>query len=177
MSIEIFDNYLNKEDFNKIKNIFIDNEKFPWHYTSGIAYPYEIKQVDKFQFFNLMYRDDIGVKSSYYPDLMPLLNKINPKEILRVKANLGTRTSTHIEGGMHIDTKIKLTTAIFYLNTNNGFTVFESGERVNSIENRLVTFDSSIMHSGFSQTDYNIRVVLNLNYIKNNYSEEGVFHG
>ena len=177
MSIEIFDNYLSKEDFGNIKNIFVDNEKFPWHYTPGIAYPDEIKQVDKFQFFNLMYRNDIGIKSSYYPDLMPLFNKINPKEILRVKVNLGTRTSTHIEGGMHIDTKMKLTTAIFYLNTNNGFTVFESGERVDSIENRLVTFDSSIMHSGFSQTDSNIRVVLNLNYIKNNYSEEGVSRG
>lgn len=177
MSIEIFDNYLSEEEFGKIKNIFVDNEKFPWHYTPGIAYPDEIKQVDKFQFFNLMYRNDIGIKSSYYHDLMPLFNKINPKEILRVKVNLGTRTSTHIEGGMHIDTKMKLTTAIFYLNTNNGFTVFESGERVESIENRLVTFDSSIMHSGFSQTDSNIRVVLNLNYIKNNYSEEGVSRG
>ena len=177
MSIEIFDNYLNEEDFIKIKNIFIDNEKFPWHYTPGVAYPDEIKEIDKFQFFNLMYRNDIGVKSSYYPNLMPLLNKINPKEILRVKANLGTRTSTHIEGGMHTDSKMKHTTAIFYVNTNNGYTLFENGERVDSIENRLVSFDSSIMHSGFSQTDSNIRVVLNLNYTKDYYNKKGVLYG
>jgi hypothetical protein len=177
MKIEIFDDYLDEEEFNKIKNIFINNEKFPWHYTPGIAYPNEIKQLDKFQFFNLMYRNDVGVKSDYYADLMPLLNKINPKEMLRVKANLGTRTNTNIEGGMHTDSKMKHTTAIFYLNTNNGFTVFENGDKVNSLENRLVVFDSTILHSGFSQTDTNIRVVLNLNYIENEYDKEGVFNG
>jgi hypothetical protein len=169
MKIEIFDDYLDEEEFNKIKNIFIDNEKFPWHYTPGIAYPNEVKQIDKFQFFNLMYRNDIGVKSDFYLSLYPLINKINPKEILRVKANLGTRTDSHIEGGMHTDSKMKHTTAIFYLNTNNGFTMFESGERVDSVENRLVTFDSTIMHTGFSQTDTNTRIVLNLNYIENKY--------
>jgi hypothetical protein len=177
MNIEIFDNYLSEEEFNKIKSIFIDNEKFPWHYTPGIAYPNEVKKVDKFQFFNLMYRNDVGVKSEYYADLMPLLNKINPKEILRVKANLGTRTTTHIEGGMHTDSKMKHTTAIFYLNTNNGFTVFENGYKANSVENRLVVFDSTILHSGFSQTDTSIRVVLNLNYIEDKYDKEGVFNG
>ena len=165
MSIEIFDNYLNEEDFIKIKNIFIDNEKFPWHYTPGVAYPDEIKEIDKFQFFNLMYRNDIGVKSSYYPDLMPLLNKINPKEILRVKANLGTRTPVHVEGGMHTDSKMKHTTAIFYLNTNNGYTKFENGTFVESVANRLVVFNSDLLHSGFSQTDEHIRCVINLNYI------------
>jgi hypothetical protein len=107
---------------------------------------------------------------------MPLLNKINPKEILRVKANLGTRTSTHIEGGMHTDSKMKHTTAIFYLNTNNGYTKFEDGTIVESIENRLVVFNSDLLHSGFSQTDTNIRVVLNLNYTENNYFKKGVFH-
>lgn len=165
MSIKILDNYLNQDEFNKIKNIFIDNEKFPWHYTPGIAYPDEVKKTDRFQFFNLMYRNDIGVKSDCYASLMPLLNKINPKEVLRVKANLGTRTSTHIEGGMHTDSKIKHTTAIFYLNTNNGYTKFEDGTMVDSIANRLIVFDSSLLHSGFSQTDKNVRCVINLNYI------------
>jgi len=163
-NVEIFDNYLNQKEFNKIKGIFIDNENFPWYYTPAIAYPNEVRRIDKFQFFNLMYRHDVGVKSDYYADLLPLLNKINPKEILRVKANLGTRTTTHIEGGMHTDSKVKHTTAIFYLNTNNGFTLFENGEKINSVENRLVVFNSSIFHSGFSQTDTNTRVVLNLNY-------------
>ena len=112
-----------------------------------------------------MYRNDIGVKSSYYPDLMPLLNKINPKEILRVKANLGTRTPVHVEGGMHTDSKMKHTTAIFYLNTNNGYTKFENGTFVESVANRLVVFNSDLLHSGFSQTDENIRCLINLNYI------------
>lgn len=165
MSIKVFDNYLNEDEFNKIKNIFIDNDKFPWYYTSKIAYDNEIKEADKFQFFNLMYREDVGIKSTFYSDITSLVDKINPSKMLRVKANLGTRTPVHIEGGMHTDSKMKHTTAIFYLNTNNGYTKFEDGTIVKSVANRLVVFNSDLLHSGFSQTDENVRCVINLNYI------------
>jgi hypothetical protein len=97
--------------------------------------------------------------------LDPLIKKISPSYIYRVKVNLGTRTSTPIVGGFHSDTDFNNTTAIFYLNNNNGYTIFEDGSKIDSVENRLVVFDSNIQHSGVSQTDSNIRCVINLNYI------------
>ena len=58
-------------------------------------------------------------------------------------------------------------TAIFYLNTNNGYTKFQDNtiQDVNSVANRLITFDGSLQHAGCSCTDQNVRVVLNINYI------------
>ena len=55
-------------------------------------------------------------------------------------------------------------TAVFYVNTNNGYTIFESGEKVSSVENRMVIFDSNILHTGTTCTDERVRCVLNFNY-------------
>ena len=56
-------------------------------------------------------------------------------------------------------------TAIFYINTNNGYTYFEDGQKIESIENRMVMFPSNIPHAGATCTDEDRRVVLNLNYL------------
>ena len=55
-------------------------------------------------------------------------------------------------------------TGVFYLNTNNGYTYFEGGERVTSVENRLVVFPSSKRHAGTTNTDADFRCVINLNW-------------
>ena len=61
-----------------------------------------------------------------------------------------------------------MTTAIFYLNTNNGATEFKSGEGIDSIKNRLVVFPKNTYHRAVSQTDMDKRIVLNFNYISDN---------
>ena len=61
------------------------------------------------------------------------------------------------------------TSAIFYLNTNNGYTKFEDGTIISSIENRLVTFPSTMLHTGTSCTDTKYRLVLNLVYVNGSY--------
>ena len=53
---------------------------------------------------------------------------------------------------------------IFYLNTNNGYTEFEDGSKVESVANRFVSFTGDLIHRGVSQTDTKARVVINLNY-------------
>ncbi len=55
-------------------------------------------------------------------------------------------------------------TSILYINTNNGYTRFETGEVVESVENRLVTFPANLKHTGTSCTDEKVRVVVNFNY-------------
>ena len=65
---------------------------------------------------------------------------------------------------MHIEQSVECTTAIYYVNTNNGYTEFEDGSRVESIENRLVTFPSYMKHTGTTCTDQKRRIVINFNY-------------
>ena len=52
-----------------------------------------------------------------------------------------------------------------HLNTCDGYTVFKNGEKVESVANRYIEFDSNLMHSGTSTTDSKRRVVINFNYI------------
>ena len=58
------------------------------------------------------------------------------------------------------------TTSIFYVNSNNGYTVFEDGTKVESVANRFVSFPANMKHKGTSCTDEKIRVVINFNYFK-----------
>ena len=53
------------------------------------------------------------------------------------------------------------------MNTNNGYTKFETGEKVESVANRLVTFPNNMMHTGTTCTDEQYRCVMNIDYIKN----------
>lgn len=165
-NFKIFDDYLDLSSFTKMQYSILNNGDFPWNYNSYIVSPGDKKALDKHQFTHIFFikiREEI-TKSIHYPSLSDLIDKINPSDLMRVKANLGIKTSEHVEGGFHTDTNIKHNTAIFYLNTNNGYTQFEDGTIIDSVANRLVVFDSTIRHSGFSQTDKNARCVINLNY-------------
>lgn len=169
--LKIIDNYLSVREFEKIRSLIVDNSSFPWFYSSKIAYFDEDKNLDKFQFFHLFYIEEKGVCSDYYEKLFPLIEKLSAVKILRIKANLGTRTNSHIEGGYHVDSNNIHKTAILYLNNNNGFTKFEDGTVVQSVENRIVIFDSNLKHTGVSQTDSKTRCVLNINYIDGSENE------
>ena len=52
------------------------------------------------------------------------------------------------------------------MNTNNGGTKFEDCTFVNSVSNRMVTFDCSLKHAPVSCTDVDRRIVVNINYSK-----------
>ena len=65
---------------------------------------------------------------------------------------------------MHIDFK-DCKTSIFYLNSNNGYTQFERGDKIISKENRVVVFDSNLKHCAVDCTDTKYRIVINFNYL------------
>jgi zinc D-Ala-D-Ala carboxypeptidase len=55
------------------------------------------------------------------------------------------------------------TTAVYYVNTNNGETVFENKKSITSEENKFVSFSSKLKHSGTTNTCSNkCRIVINL---------------
>lgn len=154
-------NYLNKEDFNNLKNNFISNS-FPWYLSNVIK---EDKNI--YQFVHMFYIEN-KINSNFFYLIEPILKKINPVALIKIKANLITKTSKNIEHGMHTDINppsSKITTAIFYCNTNNGYTKFENKTKIKSIENSFISFDSNVKHTGSSCTDKEMRIVINFNYI------------
>ena len=113
------------------------------------------------------------VSSSAHVIIPIFFSKIDPIGdvfILRIKANLLMRTSEIIPHSFHTDYKItsnrydKVTTSIFYINSNDGYTEFKDGTRIESVANRLVTFPLHMEHRGTTCTDKPFRMVINFNY-------------
>jgi hypothetical protein len=158
--MKIIDNCLDKEEFTNIQNMMMNNI-FPWYITWGISY----HSKDEYQFTHNFY-NDFEIKSSYFNSLSNILKILKPSALIKIKANLLTKTDKIIEHGYHIDTKIKDSkTSVFYINNNNGYTKFKSGELIKSEENKLIIFDSEKEHTGTTCTDELFRVVINFNYI------------
>ena len=161
--MEIKDNFLKQEDFDKIQKLMM-NHTFSWFYGNYIVFRDDI---DRFRFFHYIYANG-APQSPFYNDLLPLIDIIQPLAMWRAVANLLTKTTNIEEYSFHVDMngipdeKIKQwTTAIFYVNTNNGYTKFENGTKVASVANRMLTFPTNMKHTGTSCTDEKIRVMIN----------------
>ena len=99
--------------------------------------------------------------------------KLEALAVHRIKANLELYTGdTAFKSDYHVDWKNphtkkgckNMTVGIYYVNGNNGYTEFEDGTKVESVENRFVSFAGDLIHRGVSQTDTKERVVINFNY-------------
>ena len=62
------------------------------------------------------------------------------------------------------DVNDNINVALFYINTNNGYTEFEDGTIINSKRNRLVLFPCKLKHRSTTTTDTRERINININY-------------
>jgi hypothetical protein len=157
--MKVIDNFLEQDKFNFFKKE-ITSEYFPWYFNNKKV-PND-NQLDNFQFVN-NFKD--GNTANHLIDVFKEKLKVN--KFLRAKLNCTTRTSKIYKFKLHNDLTEDCMVSIFYLNTNNGYTEFETGEKVKSVENRLVTFDNKLKHFGTTSTDTQTRIVLNMCYEKN----------
>ena len=156
--ITIQDDFLIKPLIDQLQYEFF---QMPWFYNRSVSN----KGDNERQFYHLFYNN--GNSNSDKIDLLkPFISHFDPAALLRIKANLLPKTSAIKIFGMHTDFDFKCTTAIFYVNSNNGFTYFEDGTRIESVANRLVTFPSHMRHTGTTCTDEHDRIVINFNYLK-----------
>jgi len=102
-------------------------------------------------------------RSKFFSILKPILDKFEAISIVRIKGNLTMKTPERIDHGLHTDVDDCIT-SIYYVNSNDGYTRFEDGTKVDSIANRMVVFDSNTKHAGCTPTDTLRRCVINFNY-------------
>ena len=160
MRVKVVDNFLPEYQFKQIQDMLIEKDPiFPWYYNDDICYEND----GKFQFTHTFYNHHDGTKSYYYSLLDACQNKLGVKKLVRIKANLNTRTLFHRKTGWHYDFE-DMTTSILYLNTNNGWTAIKGYGKVENVANRMVIFDSNLQHTGVTCTDQNRRVMINFNY-------------
>ena len=156
--MKIVDNFLNNLEFQKIKQSIL-NPYFDWYYQSS-----KVSDNDGGQQFTHIFFSEDGKMSNFFNILKPIFFKLKAKDIIRAKINLTHKKEIIKQFAYHVDTHKKCKTAIFYLNTNNGKTLFKDNKEITSIKNRMVIFASNLEHTGTTHTDKDFRIVLNINY-------------
>ena len=168
--MKIYKDFLPKEEYFKLKEI-ICSDNFPWFWSDCVVSNNEEKKAYDFQFYHTFYGVN-KVNSPYFDILKPLLKCIDYFSLLRIKVNLRPQTPRPMESHMHMDfldvpKTTKVTTGILYLDSTNGYTIFNKGKKIKSKDNLYVEVDSSVAHKGTSCSDGQRRLLINLNYIKN----------
>ena len=171
--LEIQDNFLPVEYFEFLHNELV-NHYFPW-YSTKIVNDTQENRLNNLQFVHIFYHEHSPI-SGMVPILQGCLEKIKPISVYKVKANLMPCQNKIVEHGMHIDVEDEqdpqlpftlppITTSILYMNTNDGYTKFEDGTIVKSVQNRFVTFPNYLKHTGTTTSDSEYRMVINFNYV------------
>jgi hypothetical protein len=158
---KVVDNFLPKQEFLELKNIML-SYNFPWYYNSDINIFHENKKDLTCQFSHIFFRD--AVPSTYFILLKPILEKIECKALLRIKGNLYPRTDKIEIHKKHLDYDFIHKGALFYINTNNGKTILNDKTEIDSVENRMLFFESYKHHQSTSTNDQKARVNINFNY-------------
>ena len=178
MPIQITDNFLSPDQHKKLSNFLLKDGLCEWKYNDRKVSEKNIDDKSDYQFTHLFYTFHSltgtarHITSNQIDILIPLLNKIRFISLHRIKANLEPIKPQRTYSKFHYDVQMDgkpcpaMTTGIYYINSNNGYTEFETGDKVNSVANRFVKFPSDIKHRGVSQVDTKVRCVLNLNYFE-----------
>jgi hypothetical protein len=159
--MKVVDNFLPKEDFLKIQSL-LSSWDFPWYYQNKINDHHTEDDLDSY-FTHIIFDKEKGY-SNFYNLIVPLLSKIDFKALIRIKCNIYLKTDKVEIHKPHSDYDFKHKGAIFYINTNDGGTILENGKKIDSVENRILFFDSYKKHSSTSTSNAKARINININY-------------
>jgi hypothetical protein len=183
MSVEVYDNLFDENNFNKLKSI-VESVDFPWtrsrivnedHHQVKINNRTRVLMDRKYnhQFVHFLYENSTP-RSEFSHEVLKLFiqvldDKVPIRSILRAKVNFNSCTENIVEHAFHHDynpTRYPdLKTVLFYINTNDGYTLFEDGNKVESVANRCVIMTKNILHTGTNCTNDFGRIVVVINYL------------
>ena len=158
--LEIIDNFLRDDDWQRLHDA-MSGEEFPWFFHSKVATDSE--NTENYYFTHMFYWSNT-INSSKFEILLPLLEKIKPAAIVRIKGNFYPNLNKTVVNDKHTDFNFKHRGGIYYVNTNNGKTILDDGTEIDSVANRMVFFDSSLPHQSTHCTDQKARININLNF-------------
>ena len=169
--MEIIDDFLPPRVFEEVQRALM-GKQFSWYFIPYVNHDndHERNNLKWFEFCHLLWDPDGGMCSESAQGIIDIFkDRLNAYMWLRIKANLTTNTIENEDTDFHTDFAHpmpvdKITTAIYYVNTNNGYTEFLDGRKVKSVANRLCKFPAHMKHQGASCTDAKSRVVINFNY-------------
>jgi hypothetical protein len=157
----IKDNFLNKADYNNLKMIML-GDNFPWNFHQTVT-SYNDQRKSHFFWTHVFFSRTLKI-SPFFTILNPILKNLEINALIRIKANLYSNQGKIEEHKDHTDYPFKHKTALFSLNTCNGFTMLADNTKIESVGNRILFFDSSQPHHSSTCTNANMRCNININY-------------
>jgi hypothetical protein len=166
LKYKIIDNFLEKEDFYKFKEEIFNINNVPWFYRNSQTID-SLDDIDDIGYFTLNFFNDMSNDfNGFNYFLCKIYKKLECRSLIQSRANLILKQKEIKKLHFHTDYTFKCKTAILYMNSNNGATILDENKKIkiDSIENRMLVFDSQIRHSVLTQSDTKRRIVLNINY-------------
>ena len=166
MNYKIIDNFLERELFLKLKNKVEDIE-FPWRrrfFSSPGC------RTDKGYFTYNLYNDfKMSINTPLYEDiLIPILYKLKAKAVIQARINMFINEFMFEKYlTYHQDHTFDCKTAILNITNCNGGTQLKINNDeiiIESKENRVLIFDTTIEHRTVRPSNSSIRHILNINY-------------
>lgn len=160
MKYEIHKKFLDTDSFEEIKNT-ITNQDFPWRRRDHMA-----GNNDK-MYFTYNFYNEMEVSSGLYkPHILPILQKLEAAAPVEVRANMSISELYEVSS-WHCDYKFKCKSAILYLNSCDGGTELKINDEtvfIKSDANKILIFDSDVLHRGITSKKEPIRYIINFNY-------------
>jgi len=162
--VQIIKNFLEKNFFQDLQKLITESE-FAWFQrktmvtgtTNNLGY-----------FTHSFYNNNQINCDTYFKYIIPILNKLNSKAVIEVRANLTPSVFFKEKNcNFHTDNSFNCKTAILYLNTCDGGTEFKINNKIKFIkseENKIVIFNSNIEHRATTSQNEDFRYILNFNY-------------
>jgi hypothetical protein len=169
--IEVLDNFLLEKEFKNLENI-IESDTFNWFFKRSTAKERVIEDVDKFMFSHVLYHPSNNIGSVFLKnfEIIPikLAEKYGFTKTMRMKLNLYPNQKKRVYHEFHYDMNDKnqnpkkgFVSAIFNFTTCNGGTIINN-KAFTSKSNQVILFPNEMKHCGFTATDVQARIVLNI---------------
>ena len=171
--IQVIDNFLPTNEFSQLQELMM-GRTFPWYFIDIINYEWSEKEKDdvrSFQFVHLILGKSYESYSSHTQFILDLFKeRLNADMLIRIKANLNVNSPVLETYDWHTDYYAEWSeqskSAVFYVNSNDGYTEFEDGTKVESVANRIAIFPTMKSHRATNCTNSKSRVVLNFNFFE-----------
>jgi len=184
--MQVIDDALDQEYFDHLKKSILHSGRFRWSFQERVATLEDDPNSEQFYFISSFY-NECQIEHDFYQELFPLFNALEVKAVLRARAIMYMNQGKIIKHKPHIDYDYSHNAALLYMNTNNGYTgminddwvlndkltpeerfseegIFSEGNKVDSVENRILLHDGSIPHHSTTCTDVSHRLLIAVNY-------------
>lgn len=170
MNYEIIDNFLPEPEYQKIKG-YLEEFNCNWNYNDFQVGDVEDDNQTPYFSHIFYHRDRCVYNEQGMRTIEPLLKMIGSNIIFCIKANLVLSRKERSVCKPHKDmytNSLTHKTSVFILTDCNAKTILygDKNVEVESVGNRLLTFDAETLHSCEFQTDTKRRIVININHMR-----------